>query len=141
MARLPTCACGRRYRPDRFNADRQQGCMREACARERKRLRDRERYRRRYHGDGAFREAEKSRRSECRRQAKARLRTGSGPPPTRPASAAAADRVPELAALRHTLTGMAAVLAGEGDGGSLGEFLSACADRGRRLTAAMGPSP
>jgi len=141
MSRLPRCACGRLYRPDRFNADRQKGCMRGDCPGERKRLRDRQRYQRKYHGSVEFREAEKARRAECRRQAKARFRTGAGPPPGRQAEASAAQSLPEVAVLRHTLTGMAAVLAGEGDGASVGEFLSACADRGRRLTTGMGLSP
>lgn len=141
MARLPRCACGRLYRPDRFNADRQKGCMRGDCSRERKRLRDRQRYRHRYRDSVKFREAEKARRAECRRQAKARLRAGAGPPGGRQAEPTVAEGLLEVAALRHTLTGMAAVLAGEGDGASVGEFLNACSDRGRRLTAAMGPAP
>lgn len=141
MARLPRCACGRLYRPDRFNADRQKGCMRGDCPRERKRLRDRQRYRRKYHGSVKFREAEKDRRAECRRQAKTRLRTGAGPPLGRQAEPSVAQSLPEVAALRNTVTGMAAVLAGEGDGASVGEFLNACADRGQRLAAGMGLSP
>ena len=141
MARLPRCACGRLYRPDRFNADRQKGCMRGDCPRERKRLRDRQRYKGKYCGSAEFREAEKDRRAECRRQAKARLRTGASPPLGRQAGPPAAQSLPEVAALRHTLTGMAAVLAGEGDGVSVGEFLNACADRGRRLAVGMGLSP
>lgn len=141
MARLPRCACGRLYRPDRFNAHHQKGCMEGGCPCERKRRRDRQRYRDRYHGDVAFREGEKRRRAEARREAKARLRAGDGPPPAVRPAPAAPRALPEVAELRHALAGMAALLAGEGDGARVGEFLGACAERGRRLAGATGLPP
>jgi hypothetical protein len=130
------CSCGRRYRPDRFNTHHQQGCMRPACRLQRKRQRDRQRYARRYAQDGPFRAAEKARRSQCRREAKVRLRAEAAmPEPTPPGPPA------EVAELRRTVTGLAAVLAGVTDGGALGEFLAACTERGRRLEPAQGLSP
>jgi hypothetical protein len=129
--------CGRSYKPDRFNYSRQKGCARKDCVATRKRQRDRENYKRRYAEDLSFRDREKMRRSKCRREAKARARGGAGPPGS--AQALVAGTLwPAVVELHETMTGMAALLAGERDGVSVQEFLSGCADRGRRLS--RGPS-
>jgi hypothetical protein len=67
------------------------------------------------HGSVEFREAEKDCRTECRRQAEARRRAGSGPPLGRQAHASAAQSRPEVSAVRHSSAGTAAVLAGEAE--------------------------
>jgi hypothetical protein len=138
------CSCGRRYVPDCFNAHHQQGCSHPACRRERKRCRDRLRYRRKYREDGAFREAEKQRRSGCRRLAKARARLALGPAPLGTictAHSSGSDLEPQITELRCTVTGMVAIMAGDLEGDSVGELLSRCTERGRRLRLSAGQSP
>ena len=135
------CSCGRLYVPDPFNAHYQQGCSRAACKRERKRRRDRERYRQRYTQDAAFRTAEKRRRCDCRRRSRARLHTGAGPPSAPTADALAVGLGSAVAELQRTVVGMASLLTGQGDKGTVGEFLAACTDRGRRLEPLRETSP
>lgn len=110
------------------------------CGRERKRARDRSRYRRRYGGDAVFRAAEKQRRVACRRAARARDRavraagaSGPGPPAEGPAL------VPQVRQLRWALTGIAAQLTGEEDSGAVAGLLNGWAERGRELEARAGP--
>lgn len=129
------CSCGRAYVPDRYNAHRQWGCPR--CSAKRKRERDRQRYHQRYAEDAGFRTREKARRAAARRRAKARARAAAAVPP--PAVVTGPD--PAVAELRHTVTGMAALLVGQADSASLGEFMQACAQRGRRLEPVRGLSP
>jgi hypothetical protein len=148
------CSCGRSYVPEPFNAHRQQGCLHPECRRERKRRRDRLRYHHKYHDDEAFRTAEKQRRVECRRQAKAQARGATGPavgdrPAARmPADAAAAvpggsgpGLEPRIEELHWTQAGMMALLTGEQSGESVEELLAHCTERGRRLALARGQSP
>ena len=130
MAHTYCRACGREFRPDRFNPD-QIYCTRAACVRNRKRIRQREWHRCRYETDPAFRAAAGARSLASRARRKDR-----GPPPIPPV-AAVSGLMPVAAGqtfLGHVLTGLACQLVGSRDPDTVGVFLQACEAQGRRLT-------
>jgi hypothetical protein len=128
--------CGRRYRLCRFNGHNQEYCDRPECQLERKRKRDRERYRRKYHaGDTAFCNREKARRSVARR------RKATVPVPV-PAPALTSLPVPALACeverLSWVVAGVVRAFSGESDPVSIRELTSTFEAAGRRLVGCPG---
>lgn len=130
--------CGRRFRPDRYNAHHQECCPAPDCQAERKRKRDRERYRRNYHApDKSFCEAEKARRSAARRRnpgpaVTAGLPPSAGPPPV-PSLARQVQR------LSWTITGLVRAFSGESDPVFIHELASSYEASGQRLGGGRDP--
>lgn len=127
--KLPRCeACGRAYRPSRYNVHSQVYCTHPDCVRDRKRARQRRSYNRRYHEDPAFREDECSRAAAGNRRRRAAVKAARAGP----GAGAGSAPVPEL---RHLLTGFVSHLAHSDDPAVVCELMSGYADRGRRLAA------
>jgi len=78
--KLPRCAhCGRPFHPNRYNAHRQECCVRTDCVRERKRKRQRQWYAKRRAEDAEFRAQENARCAEANRRRRAASRARAGP--------------------------------------------------------------
>lgn len=124
--------CGRRFEPDRYNAHHRKYCLDPACARDRKRKRQREWSARRKARDPAFAERERARCREANRARRGRLAAiGRSPPATVPGP-------PPEPELRHVLFGLLAQVTDTADSGQLRSVFAAYAARGR-LLAVPGP--
>lgn len=114
--------CGRTFVPDRYNASRQKFCLDSACARERKRKRQREWYSQRRQTDAAFRAQENARCTEANRQRRAAAAK----------TDVASERRPDIE-LPHLVTGLLSQLADSVDPFQVQALARRYADRGRRL--------
>ena len=119
--------CGRRFRPNRYNASRQKYCLRPACVKERAQKRKRESYARRVARDQAFAKKERRRCAEANRTRRARRAAAAARPP-----APAPDPVPDL---RHVVLGMLSQMTDTVDSAQLAPALRSFAERGQRLAA------
>lgn len=129
--KLPRCAaCGRAFRPNRYNVHSQIHCTHPECIRDRKRARQRESYNRRYREDGDFREGECKRAAAGNRRRRAAAKAARAGP-----VAAGVAPVPEL---RDLFAGFVSHLAHSDDPAVVCELMSGYADRGRRLAAVPG---
>lgn len=136
--RLPVCcACGRKFKPDPRNADRQRWCSQPECRKERDRARKRRCHRRRMDGDPAFRDSERKRCRKAMRVLRARRREASAE--SGPESSGTGPSAP----LGDVLTGLLSQLCGSVDPVVLGKVAGSYADRGRRVSLSLpvGGSP
>lgn len=121
--RLPRCCnCGRAFRPDRYNPERNRWCSRAECRRERDRARKRRHYHERLKQDAEVRDSERLRCRTAMRVLRARRRREAAEP-----APAAAVKIPDLVA------GLVSHLADTTDPVVLGEVMSRYAERGRRV--------
>ena len=132
--KLPRCvACGRAFRPDRYNVHHRECCQRPECVRERKHRRQRRWYAQKCRNDPAFREREKRRCAEANRTRRARVVVGS------------ADAIlPDIThqALYETVYGVVSPLTDTTDPVLLAASLLRFRERGRRVAlgrAVEGP--
>ena len=131
--KLPRCAhCYRPFRPDRYNAYRQECCTRPACVLERKRRRQRKWYAAR-RADPVFREEENTRCAKANRRRRAAIRARAGP--------SEPDHDP--AELRDVLTGVLSQLTDSDDPVQLRASVRDYAARSRRMAlwASTGTDP
>ena len=127
--KLPRCAaCGRAFRPNRFNVHSQIYCPHPECFRERKRERQRRSYNRRYREDLHFRRQERKRALAGNRRRRAAAEAARAGPDV----AAGSVSAPEL---RDLIIGFVSHLAHSDDPAVVRGLMSGYADRGRRLAA------
>lgn len=129
-------ACGRSFRPNRYNPERQHCCGRAACVRECKRRRQREWYARRCRDDPAFAEAARARCAAANRRRRERQKLSTARPPP--------NRLPEATAqaLFELVSGFLSQVTDTTDPAVLLASMRQYRDRGRRLalgTAAAVP--
>lgn len=130
--RLPRCKeCGRAYRPDRYNEDRQRYCTRPECVLERKRRRNRQCYSKRCRGDPEFRETERTRCAAANRRRRAAAKA-------KAASSSEADPVPDARALFEVVAGVVSQLTDTSDPVQLHASLRDYQARGRRMAIPAG---
>lgn len=128
--RLPRCRqCGRAFRPDRYNVDRQEWCSRDACRLARDRARKRRHHRKKLEEDAAFRESERRRCRKAMRALRARRRREASEPESDPS--AVVPEIPEL------VVGLVSHLADTIDPEALAEVMDRYAERGRRLAVGV----
>ena len=133
--KLPRCShCLRAFRPDRYNAHRQEFCARPECVLERRRLRQREYHARRRASDPQFAARENARCAAANRRRRAAASAARGDPPEGDAG------YPVV--LTHVVTGLLAQLADTGDPVLLRDCLRRYGDRGRQpaLEFSLGSS-
>lgn len=121
--RFPCCElCGRSFRPDPHNADRQKYCTFPECVRERKRKRQRRWYAQKRASDAVFRDSENERCREANRRRRA-------------ADRAATSALPSVSSelLPDVLTGIIAQLTDATDPAHLDVSIRSYAARGQRL--------
>jgi len=121
--KLPRCnACGRVFRPNRYNKHDQIYCRTPECVLERKRRRQRRLYNNRYRNDPEFRESERSRAAESNRRRRAAAKK------KKPACQDSGGRD-----IYYLITGFVSHLAQSDDPAIIGSLMSGYTDRGRRL--------
>ena len=123
--------CGRRFRPNRYNAGRQKYCLHPACVKERAQKRKRESYARRVARDEAFAKEERRRCAEANRARRARRAAAAATPPD---PGPAPDPGPDL---RHVVLGMLSQMTDTADPAQLAPTLRSLAERGQRLAAPL----
>jgi len=121
--------CGRTYLANRYNAQRQKFCDREKCQRERKQIRQRRSYKKRYRDDKEFQAKERER----SREAIARRRAAKAVVPPEPLEAQA-----ELD--RHVILGLIAAVNKTTDQQQVATTLRLYAQQGRQLERRIGLS-
>jgi len=130
--KLPRCdACGRVFRPDRYNKHDQIYCLFPECVLARKRKRQRKSYNRRYRGDPEFRQSERDRAADAARRRRSAAKTACSvrDGPSAEPSAAAVSELCDL------FTGFVSHLSQSDDPSVVRDLMSGYADRGRRLAA------
>ena len=136
MARVRRwCAvCGSWFRPNRYNPEHQQCCLRPDCVRECKRRRQREWYASRCRDDPRFAEKARKRCAAANRVRRARIRAAAASP-----AAAPVETTPQ--ALFEVLSGFLSQLTDTTDPAELSASLRGYRERGRRvaLNAAVSP--
>ena len=130
--KLPRCdACGRAFRPNRYNKHDQIYCLTPECVLERKRKRQRRFYNNRYRNDSEFRESERTRAAEGNRRRRAAAKA------EKPACEGSGGNSGGMD-IHYLITGFVSHLAQSDDPAIIGSLMSGYTDRGRRLAAVPG---
>ena len=126
--KLPRCnACGRAFRPNRYNKHDQIYCLTAECVLERKRRRQRRFYNNRYRNDPVFRESERARAAEGNRRRRTAEKT------KKPVCQDSGGKD-----INYLITGFVSHLAQSDDPAIIGSLMSGYTDRGRRLATVPG---
>jgi hypothetical protein len=126
-------ACGKRFRLDPYNADRQRYCTAPKCVLARKRRRQREWYARKCREDLSFAQAARRRCAGANRRRRARKAEEGRAPPAPPLL----ESTPEV--LSEVVLGLLCQLTDSTDRSELSATMRSCRERGRRV-AALVPS-
>lgn len=123
--------CGRTFRPNRYNPERQRCCGRAKCVRECTRRRQREWYARRCRDDPAFAEAARRRCAAANRRRRERQKLPAMLPPSNPPPEATPQGLFEM------LSGFLSQVTDTTDPAALLASMRQYRERGRRM--ALGP--
>lgn len=133
-ARRWCAVCGSWFRPNRYNPEHQQCCLRPDCVRECKRRRQREWYASRCRDEPDFAEKARKRCAAANRVRRARIRAAAASPAAPPV-----ETTPQ--ALFEVLSGLLSQLTDTTDPAELSASLRGYRERGRRVALNTVASP